>query len=157
LSHGEAEKAGMELMAANPTMTHTRFRDAYRVKLTVYERREGRQLDLGPLSRRIVLNPGTPTEMSVNITGMVRGEIRVGDASDKDRVDLGSFRNDHAHDKTVVISSLEQGLKLGVDSKTPEQLQVQLQEQPPDGGPRRWKLTVSAPAGALSGPLPADS
>lgn len=157
LSAAEAEKAGKDMMAANPGMAHTRIRDAYRIKLTVFERRAGRQLDLGPLSRRVVLNTGTNTETTVTITGMVRGEIRIGDASDKDRVDLGSFRADHPHDKTVIVSSLEPGLKLGVDSKAPEELQVQLQEQPPDGGPRRWQLTVSVPAGTLSGPLSADS
>jgi hypothetical protein len=157
LTAAEAEQAGKDLMAANPSMSHTRVRDAYRIKLTVFERREGRQLDIGPLSRRVVLNAGTDTESSVAITGMVRGEIRVGDTSDKDRVDLGSFRADHPHDKTVVVSSLEPGLKLSVDSKTPEELQVQLQEQPPDGGPRRWKLTVTVPAGTLSGPMPTTS
>jgi hypothetical protein len=139
----------------------TRLQCGYTVKVTVHERRgDKHQLELGPLGRRLVvkLNNGSPDDdVNVILTGVVRGAIRVGDASDRDRIDLGTFPARRGVDKRVTITSTDTGINLKVVGKSPEALQVELKEQPAGVGQKRWLLHVEVAPNTFSGMLPSDT
>jgi hypothetical protein len=145
-----------ELQRAGLISTQTRVRSGYAVRVTVYEHRDGHQLELGPLSRRLVVNPGSDAPVNITLTGVVRGGIQVGDANARDHIDLGSFRADRPKEKTVIITSTEPGIRLKVAGQTPDVLQAELQEVAAPGA-RQWKLRVGVPPDTLAGVLPPDS
>jgi hypothetical protein len=157
LTADECQALPRQLLQAGLINGQTRPRCGYAVRITVYEHRDGHQLELGPLLRRLVVNKGTDTEFTVTLAGTVRGSVRVGDANDRDRIDLGSFRADRPFEKTVIVSSTEPGVQLKVADKTPDVLDVALDETSASGGIRQWKLRVGVPADALAGFLPPES
>jgi hypothetical protein len=129
----------------------------YEIKVTVAEKRGDNQLELGPLGRRIVVNRGQESELFVILSGTVRGPIQVGEQSDRDRIDLRVFRADRGTDKTVSITTTDPNLQMSVDHVTPEGVQVDLQEEKAQGGPRSWSLKVVVPPNVQAGPFPTDS
>jgi hypothetical protein len=153
------EKAALpyELRSRGLITTQTRPRAAYAVKVTVHEHRNGRQLELGPIVRRLAVKTDAGVDLNITLTGVVRGGIQVGDANNRDRIDLGSFRANRPCEKTVLITSTESGIRLKVADKAPAALQVALEEMPSGAGARQWKLLVGVPADALAGVLPPDS
>jgi hypothetical protein len=128
------------------------------VPIVVYERREGHQLDLGPLSRRFLLRTdAVPDPSIVLVQGTVRGVVDVGEGKEKDRISLGTFRADRGKDSTVMVSAREPNVQLRVKSVTPDYLSVTLTELPGSVVLRQWKLTVGIDANKVSGLLPMDS
>src|SRR4029077_15427748 len=128
----------------------------YAIKGTVYERRENQQLDLGPWARKLTVKlDGSPDEdVSVVLTGAVRGAIQVGDAKDKDRIDLGTFKANRPHDKSIIVTSTAPNIGLELVGKSPESLRVELKEQPANFGQKRWLLHLEVEPNSFSGFLP---
>jgi hypothetical protein len=136
-----------------------RARSGYRVHVTVYEQRGQKPLDLGPFLRRIDLKiDGEPERYSVEVAGVVRGDIALvaGDEKDKDRINLGQFLASRGTKKTVALESTQPGVGLAVESKSPEYLQVELGEPRQAFGRTQWDMTVTVPPQRASGLLPAD-
>jgi hypothetical protein len=152
----ELKQLPVELTAKSETKTLTNAKCAYQFKVQVYESKDGRQLELGPLARRVVINRGTDTEVGFGITGMVRGPMQVGRPDDRDRIDLRLFRADHGAEKMVEIKSSTPGLALTVDSVNPASMMAALTPIKTAGG-TSWKLTVVVPPNTQAGPLPSDS
>jgi hypothetical protein len=139
----------------------TRMLCGYSIKVTVFERRGDQQLDLGPLARRLTVkldNGSGPDEsVDVTITGTVRGVIQVGDAKDRDRIDLGTFKANRPFDKTIQITSTDPNIGLRLAGKSPESMHVELKEQPGGFGNKRWTLHLEVEPNTFSGFLPTDA
>jgi hypothetical protein len=136
----------------------TKMRTAYAVPVIVHERRGAAQLDLGPLNRRLRFTTDVmPDPALLSLQGLVRGNVEVGEGADQDRVNLGAFRADRPHEKTVMVTAKQPNLQLRVKSKNPDYLEVALTESPGPAGLRQWKLRVEVDANKVSGVLPSDS
>jgi hypothetical protein len=134
------------------------MRTAYEIPVVVHERRGPAQLDLGPLNRKLVLRTdASPDPMWVSLQGMVRGAIDVGEGKDQDRVNLGSFRYDQRHDKTVIVTAKDPNIQLRFKKAFPDYLNVSFTELSGPAGFRQWKLNVEVEPNRVSGLLPADS
>jgi hypothetical protein len=158
LSAAELKSLPAELAAKAQTTAITNPKCAYEIKVSVSEHVGDHQLELGPFSRRIVVNRGTETELVIGLAGTIRGPIRVGDAVDRDRIDLRVFRADQGAGKTVNVTSAVPTMQLTVDHVHPDSVQAELvQIKTAAGAPAGWKLTVVVPPNAQAGPLPADA
>lgn len=148
----EAERASLvSSMPANFPMSRPRV--AYRVGLTVHESRDGKQLDLGPLNRKLKFNIGSEFEAESEVTGTVRGDVAImGDRGDEDKIRLGEFYSDQPWSKRVQIRAATPGLKLKYLSVSPPELKVTLTEKP-----SHWLLQVDVPANTVVGNLPQGS
>jgi hypothetical protein len=131
----------------------------YRVKLQVYEKRsEKEQLDLGPFRRMITFHAGPATQPAVAMVhGVVRGDVKLLATQDPDRLDLGSFAAARGTAKTVVLEMDSADGQLKLESAAPAFLEVRLEPRATEAGRKRWDLSVTVPAGAFAGRLPADS
>ena len=157
LSAAERVEAVKSLRAAG-LIGPTKWRAAYAIPIVVYERKDGAQLDLGPLSRRVqILNDVSKDAAAIMIQGMVRGAIEIGEDADRDRVNLGSFRADRPHEKVIEVRAKDPNLQVRFKSATPEYLQVKLTETSAGSAYRRWKLQVEIEADRVSGFLPPNS
>jgi len=136
---------------------------AYRVEVTVWERLEGREHDLGPFRTTVALkSDALPDDIGLTVSGVVRGPVTVvsgeGDAN-KDRIAFGAFPRSIGAIKTVTVEA-DPGVNVVIDKeKAPEFLKAELKDDSPGAARRKtWTLTVSIPANAVSGPFggPAD-
>jgi hypothetical protein len=157
LTAAELKKLPDELLTGGHITSKTKPKSGYLVTVTVSESRGDNQLELGPLTRRVLVNRGTEGETYVMVSGTVRGSIRVGEPDDNDRIDLRSFSAAHGTEKMVRIRSADPNLALTVDQVKPADLQAVLAAAPAGLGTRMWKLTVTAKPNSLAGPLPPDS
>jgi hypothetical protein len=157
MSAEEKREATRQLRGAG-LIPPTKMRVAYAVPVVVHERRGTAQLDLGPLNRRLRFSSDVMAEpSSLSLQGLVRGNVEVGEGADQDRVNLGAFRADRPHEKTVIVTAKQPNLQLRVKSKNPEFLEASLTESPGPAGLRQWKLKVEVDANKVSGVLPSDS
>ncbi|MEZ6143226.1 MAG: hypothetical protein R3B84_21890 [Zavarzinella sp.] len=117
------------------------------------------QLDIGPLVRKMeVRSLGTSTagsSLQVSVQGQIRGDIRITNGSKDGRIDLGSTTG--KTDRTQVVSLIADrpGLDISVVDKevVPSYLKVKLEPMADVGNRKQWRLSVTLPAGALSGTL----
>lgn len=136
----------------------TKMRSAYAIPIVVHERRDGSQLDLGPLAKRYELHsPVMPEPAPFIVQGVVRGDIEIGEEADRDRVNLGSFRADRPHEKNIEIRAKSANLQLRVKNTSPEFLHATLKETSGGSIYRRWKLLVEVEPDKASGFLPGGS
>jgi hypothetical protein len=125
--------------------------------VTVSERTEdGTQFDLGRFRRQVVVSsePGVDP-VTVNVTGIIHGEVTVGGSEDRELVDLGSFERHEGKTREITLSTVNGKLDLEVDS-CPDFLQAQLEEEKKEDGllGKTWKLTVTVSPDTLAGPVP---
>lgn len=157
LNAAEREAVTRSLRATNQ-IPPTKMRCAYAIPIVVHERRDGSQLDLGPLNRKLVVRTDTsPDPTWVSLQGTVRGSIDVGEGNDQDRVNLGAFRSDRVHEKTVIVTAKDANIQLRFKKASPEYLNVTLTELTGPVGFRQWKLKVEIEPDRVSGVLPPDS
>jgi hypothetical protein len=120
-----------------------RMKCAFYIGVKVYERKDGNQLDLGPLNRNIRVRAGTDVEQTVSLQGSVRSaSITVGEGSDRGRIDLGNFRADRGVQKIITLSSPDPALRLKLVGHSPDAFEVSLEEKESKRLPKRWNLTV---------------
>jgi hypothetical protein len=133
-------------------------RCAYRVPVSVRERADGRQHDLGPFHTAVALKTDAQDdEVGLIVTGSVRGIVTVlsGESdSSQDRISLGVFPRSIGVNKTVTVEAA-QGVDDVVLESVPAFLKAELkpQQEKSRDGRKRWSLTVSIAANALSGPF----
>jgi hypothetical protein len=142
-----------------PGRKPTQIKSGYRVTVTIYEELKGKHLDMGPFQHTLVLANDLDFELKAELQGTVRGEVQVGTADDRDRIDLGYFRADDGASRTVPLDCARSGLELEVDSKEPSYLEVQPLgggKVLPEGG-KRWELTVAVPRNLPGDRLPEHS
>jgi hypothetical protein len=130
---------------------------AYEVSVTVRERVNGREHDLGLFSTNIALKSDALAEpLSLTVSGVVRGPVTVvgGEGTAANRITFGSFPRSIGATRTVTVEA-DPGVKVEFDGKKkPDFLKVDLKEDEQGSSRRRtWSLTVSIPPNAVSGPF----
>jgi len=145
-----------------------RARCAYKVRVTLHERRElehdgmkeVRQMDVGPMAKSLTISAGAKNEIKIALRATIRGEVRIiGGAEDHDRIDLGRpFQSNQEKVKEVRIVSdrPDLDLELAPNATTPPYLEATLTPRMADGR-REWTLRVRVPPEKLFGALPSDS
>ena len=139
----------------------------YKVQVTVRERvkvpgtEEVRQLDLGPVERRLTVSAADGGSIPLTVRGRVFGEVTIWTGSESGKVELGnSFSANEDRTRDVVLVADRPGLDLKLlDAETsPKYLKVKLEplESLPDGR-KQWRLRVTLPKGSLYGALPETS
>ncbi len=139
----------------------------YTVRVSVRERTDDAQIDLGPLLRQVdlklKLGPGAngaePAEaeaLRVRVGGWVPGEVTVGSEKDQGRILLGIFRADYGINRPVRLEAQQPNLQLTLEKdKIPEYLDVKLTEE--KSGPRKvWRLDVRVPPNRVVGQFPRE-
>jgi hypothetical protein len=142
---------------------HTRIRCAFRIKVTLHEQRDGKQLDMGLFKEEIPLaitSDGQRLDKSVplpNLRASVRGDVHVPVMQDEGgRIDFKLFRaKDGTRRKLAVFAP--RGAKLTFVRGEPAllDLDVTLKELEPAGSQGRWEMDVTIPP-RQPGPLPED-
>ncbi len=155
LNSSELELLGQQL--------GTKPKCAYRVSIVVRERVEvqdqgpksSQQLDLGPLLFTLKVRVDDSKGVQMPVQGIVRGEVRIRDASSGDRIDFGSFRSSESRSSQVTLVSNRADFEMELDSTAtaPAYLQTTLTSEGEKDGQRQWILRVTIPAGKLSGSL----
>jgi hypothetical protein len=145
------------VMRAEGISGNTRIKSGYVIKVGLHERRDGKQLELGPLNRKVAVRSPEQPEVTVLLGGTVRGGVRVGEGTDQDRVNLATFRADRDVAKTVIVTSTEPGLDLELKGKTPDFLNVSFVPYEGAPGVRQWQLRVEIEPNKHSGFLPGES
>jgi hypothetical protein len=126
----------------------------FRVKVTLRERVNGRQMDLGPINRRlhIIGEPGAEP-IKVGMSAVIRGDIRLIGGDERDRIAMGIFRVDRGAEKSVTLVTNRTDLELKTESIDPDSLGMELEPMPASGGTKQWKLTVRVPANRAAGEI----
>jgi hypothetical protein len=134
---------------------------AYRVKITVKERTNGKQLDIGPFYQVITFTTDVSSDLKVNaaVKGTVDGEIGLADAEGKDFVDLGLVIPSKPQPVTFTLRSRDPEMQLTLDEKrTVDFLQVELpdgKEGKLDGNERKWQVRAMLRTDTMfRGPIP---
>ena len=154
-----AEECNSLSAVAQSSNVPIRALSGYRIRVAVRERVNDQvQMDLGPFSRKIVLMSDPDIDDSlIKLTGVVRGDIRIGSETDNGRIVLGTIRSSAGKNKIVKIFSSQSGLALEVERVEPQDSFVKiksLKEVNPGIGGSHWELTVDVPRGAPSGKIP---
>jgi hypothetical protein len=135
------------------------IRSAYRIVVTVYERRDEAMLDLGPFERQVVLHSAPGLDLpALTLTGVVRGDVTI-EKEPGGRINLGRFPADRGTRATVRVKATRLDLQPALVGWSPDYLQVGLDEVQDcvPSGERHWRLSVTVPPDRAAGPLPAGS
>jgi hypothetical protein len=145
--------------------TMTRVRSACRIEVTVYESKDGRQLDLGSFSRTVPVEVRadgeavTPTLPVIH--GRVVGDIKVATIEDKGVIDLKVFKAEASTRARAKLWARPEA-RLEYEGFTPRLLglkDVKLSKRPADnvGDWVAWEIQFTVPPGLEPGALPEDS
>jgi hypothetical protein len=164
----DAELADLSRDLSRQANFALKARCAYKVRVTLHERREiehngmkeVRQMDVGPMTKVLVVAAGTKNAINIALRATVRGEVRIiGGPEDQDRIDFGRpFQTSQEKIKEVRVVSErpDLDLELAPNSTTPSYLEATLTPRTA-GGRREWTLRVRVPPEKLFGALPPDS
>jgi hypothetical protein len=137
----------------------------YRAPVTVHERRLIknnsqailRQLDVGPLKFGLQVSLEVGKAMTVTLSGVVRGDLRIlGKSEDNERIEFGpSFASSESRTVETLVISDRAGLDLDLLKAEcrPAYLDVSLKSQGQKEGRGQWILTVTIPPNSLFGTL----
>lgn len=138
----------------------TRVRCGERIQVTMSERLpDGTQMDLGPFKRKVHVSGDDDFQDTLEVVGVVRGEIMLASPDDKDVVRLGAFAAVDGTTRTVPIETTQPGMRLAVEGCKPAFLQAEVS---PDArksstGGTRWLLKVTVPPDKGLGQFPRGS
>jgi hypothetical protein len=127
---------------------------AYRVPVTVWEMKDGKEHDLGPYRAGVTLESDALEEkLALYVHGLIRenGVKVICDENVEDRVVFGNFRRDIDAVKTVRVET-RPGTALKID-RVPDWMKAELKDESNDAG-KTWGLTVTIPANAVNGHFP---
>lgn len=160
LSPDEAARLAVRLAGEGVA---TRVAAAYRVPVTVHRHLPTSaasggptEPDVGAFERRVGFAGPNGSSATLAVTGTVTGAVALDGVG---QVALGSFNARAGTKKAVAVVSDRGDLALDVlpGEHHPGFLRAELGEPKAEAGRRYWPLTVVVPAGAGSGPLPADA
>jgi hypothetical protein len=149
-----AEIVGLEKLLVDQFKVTNTVTCGRRFRVTVHEKRGGRQLDIGPFQRTLLLkSEGSIEPHRIPLTGVVRGEVRLYAGGDeRDRIVLGNFH--HSVTKSVTLEApLEVDLKID-ETATSRLFKSELKNPTTADGKKRWQLIVEVPDDTLAGDLP---
>ena len=143
-------------------MSKVNPRVAYRFSVTFLERRGEHQAEMGPIQRRVYLTFETDAtesaigEEKIQLTGRIRGEVRLNNGDEKDRLALGSFRSDRGKKAIAVIAASDPKIELEEAVKTSNE-KITAKLDPPMmtvEGQKHWSLHIELAPNAFLGDLP---
>jgi hypothetical protein len=132
----------------------------FKVRVTVRERVGDRQLDLGPIERRLLVTAAGGGALALTVRGRVFGEVTILSGAEAGKVDLGSFGANEDRTRAVDLVADRPGLELTLAEAetTPNYLKARLEKLPPTGdGRNKYRLRVTVPKGSVPGSLPETS
>jgi hypothetical protein len=139
----------------------SRVRCAYRIPLTIREKADdGTLLDIGPFRRLVVVKVADlDHEETVQVEGVIQGDVYVGGSEDSARVNFNKFDRGQGSTQTVRVWSETPGLKLEVDkARTATFLDIQLPEPEKNAeGKQVWRMRVSVRPNQVEGQFPRDN
>jgi len=155
----ERNAVAMKIMRAGEVPLIPRGIVKYTV--TVKERTDTAQLDMGPLNQLLEIKGSSTAKASLMLKGTVRGEIRiVGDTQEIDRISFGNaFRTDAGSTRKVRILSDKDGivLKLVPEEFRPTWMTAKLIPDKDIDSKGAWILEVTIPPGKLAGKIGSDA
>jgi hypothetical protein len=140
----------------------TRVRAACALRVTLWEQRGNKQLDMGTVIRPIpvvVKADGQVVEAPLTplIIVRVRSDIKVLGADDLGKINLGTFKAQDGTTQTVVLQA-EPNVKLEHEAKLKSPyLEVKLGKAKVGENVATWEMEVTALADRLQGELPQDT
>lgn len=133
---------------------------AYRISVTLNERRGDKQLEMGPLDRRISLildtdpDEAKADEVRIPVTGLVKGEVRLLNGDDQDRIKMGAYKYERGKKTVAVLGATAVNVELESDAKTTSpKLKAKLLDPEIVDGRKQWKLEVEMEPFAMLGEL----
>jgi len=133
---------------------------AYRVTLTLHERRGEHQLELGPISRRLAFAFKTSDEerriedLRGVVTAVVRGEVNVLNGDENGRVSLGIYKYDRPRKILVRLGAQNPAVEIEVESTNDEKITAKLKPAKVVDGRKEWELEVDVAANYYLGEFP---
>jgi hypothetical protein len=132
----------------------TRIRSACRVRVTLYEEKDGKQLDMGAFVRPVPIKVKAGGEVvdvpSPVLVGGVRSDVQVVGGDEQGQINLGSFRAGDGTTQTVRLLVRPQ-VRLTLASGQPPTLQVKLAKKETAADEATWELEVTVPPSAFQG------
>jgi hypothetical protein len=127
-----------------------RVLSGHHVTVTVYETKDGKQLDQGPFYQKLAIDLDGYPERELpgpEIVGRVQGDIRIGGADDQGKVRFKSFPAGETALKTVELLA-DAKVQLEPYTHEPPWLEVKVtrNKDQPDPKQHGWRLQVTVPA-----------
>jgi hypothetical protein len=152
-------------LKALPQMLGERFanmkpRCAYKLRATLFEHMGDKQLDMGPVNRRVNLDfpperfQEKIEEAHVPINAIVKGEVRLINGDKKDRIDLGTYKFSRGQKAVAVLVAENPNVDLEVAATSSAKLHATLSNPQLVEGQRQWQLAVEMEPNSLIGPMP---
>jgi hypothetical protein len=125
VAHFDPDARAERLSSLRESAKGTRYRSAFRIKVTLNEQKDGKQLDQGPLSREL---PVVAEDVAADlrrpmVTAYVRGDVVLG-TEDAAKINLSFLARDGIK-KSIPLWS-EAGNDLTLDAFNPRVLKVDL-------------------------------
>jgi hypothetical protein len=139
-----------------------RIKCGYRLTVTVHERRGDKQLEMGPLERMINFAFDTDSgetkidDVKIPLIGLVKGEVRLLNGDDQDRIKLGAYKYDRGKKTTAILGANDPRVELELEKTTSPKLKARLLDPELIDGRRQWKLEVEMEPNAMLGELGAS-
>ena len=152
----DLEKKLRRPAAADKKGENTRVRAAYRFQVTVQEQASGKQLDQGPFHHDVTFLLDEDKVPGPQVSGMVSGDVIVGNTEERGKVDLKIFRAKQGTTRTVALWANDK-IILEPESHTPARLQVHVKKAEKNGTNVKWLLEVTVPPNSHYGPFPEES
>lgn len=139
---------------------NTRVQSAVKLLLTMYENKDGKQLEQGPFQRRppLWLDDQALDNNLPWFVGRVKGEVEIGALEDQGKILLRTFKAQQGIRHRLPLRA-DAKLGLEVQSSIPSFLEVKLHENPKEStaGKRSWVLEVAVPPGSPPGTFTDES
>lgn len=127
-----------------------RVRSGQHVTITVYETKDGKQLDQGPFYQKLAITLDGVEERELpgpEIVGRVQGDIRIGGSEDQGKIMFKAFSPSEGAAKTVELLA-DANVVLEPSTHEPAWLEVSVKKykEQLDAKKHRWQLRVTVPA-----------
>jgi hypothetical protein len=172
VTYSEVVKLSEEESKKLSESRNTKVVAAYQFTVTVSEQgQSGRPADLGHFRFRVAVESADAKSEGL-VSGVIRGDVTIGTAADRNMFDLVSFNATEGANKTLTLLTERSNLSLEVataadlgdrkdrplpypDFLAPPVLKDVTKDVNPTG--KAWELTVTVPANAWTGPIPPTS
>jgi hypothetical protein len=140
----------------------THFRSAYRFTLILHEHRGDDQLEIGPLSRQMVISFTTGRgeaaleDLKPTASALVRGPIRVLTGDDRGKVYLGTYKFDRGKTIFVRLAADDPKMELTKDTVS-DNLVVTIGAPTIVDERKEWEMKVEMKPNGILGDLPAST
>ena len=154
LSREQCKEMEKKLRAAGD---NARVLKAFRFQVTVKEQASGKQLDQGPIYHTVNFLLDDEKVPGPLVVGNVRGDVLVGSAEERGKVDLKTFRAKEGAHRTVSLWTEDDQVILETESHAPRTLEIKLTKGEKIGSRTKWQLEVTVPPSTQFGAFSEES